>query len=413
MRATARGPRCRFASGGRASGSVPGCSQGTSFDRLRAHCPGARFALAKRKSAPRRPGARCSSQASVRPLNSATFASPHESRSAPVPSPVPRLSAEAHGTGEPPPCRSQLRWQAKARVPRFDEGHIAAVLHDGVRGYAAVSPVEPLSSSARFAALVGSPEVTPRGLRHHPGWRPVRAWRSSLPGGRRAERRSVPPPCAYPARADRGSSRDTLRRWSNWFVAPREVSELALGMLRVQRASPARQRPRRAGPRAVRGYRDNRTGSTALLGRALFADRAASGRAARRPMRLSGKRSSTSASRWSCPARTCCSSCWRVDRGGRILLNSPILIVGAMVVGPEFGPIARGRAASAPPGGALARRARRGLFARAHHHPRFPDHGPDPQRVHRGGHSLSNVISSPDFFNSSSPLARAWRGCCR
>ena len=113
-RATARGPRCRFASGARASGSVPGCSQGTSFDRLRAHCPGARFALAKRKSAPRRPGARCSSQASVRPLNSATFASPHESRSAPVPSPVPRLSAEAHGTGEPPPCRSQLRWQAYA-----------------------------------------------------------------------------------------------------------------------------------------------------------------------------------------------------------------------------------------------------------------------------------------------------------
>ena len=108
---------------------------------------------------------------------------PARSRSAPVPSPVPRLSAEAHGTGEPPPCRSQLRWQAKARVPRFDEGHIAAVLHDGVRGYAAVSPVEPLSSSARFAALVGSPEVTPRGLRHHPGWRPRARVAIFAPGG--------------------------------------------------------------------------------------------------------------------------------------------------------------------------------------------------------------------------------------
>ena len=190
---------------GSASGSVPGCSQGTSFDRLRAHCPGARFALAKRKSAPRRPGARCSSQASVRPLNSATFASPHESRSAPVPSPVPASQ-----------CRGAWNWGATAvpvsvalageseSAPFRRLGHIAAVLHDGVRGYAAVSPVEPLSSVRtirRACRLAGGDAEGPAPS----PWLAPSCARGDLRSrwGRRAERRSLPPPsCAQRARIE-------------------------------------------------------------------------------------------------------------------------------------------------------------------------------------------------------------------
>ena len=98
-----------------------------------------------------------------------------------------------------------------------------------------------------------------------------------------------------------------------------------------------------------------------------------------------------------------------------IFLDSPILIVGAMVVGPEFGPIAgfcvafvqrRGHL-----GGALAHRARGGLFARdsggLFHHARFPDHGPDPKRVHRAQSQLVERDRQPRLLHV---LRRRLRG---
>jgi hypothetical protein len=74
-------------------------------------------------------------------------------------------------------------------------GHIAAVLHHGVGGCAALSPVEPLSSvctrrrAGRLA--VGDAEGPARSP-----WLAPWCARGDLrsPGGRRAERRSLPPP---------------------------------------------------------------------------------------------------------------------------------------------------------------------------------------------------------------------------
>jgi hypothetical protein len=115
-------------------------------------------------------------------------------------------------------------------------GHIVAVVHDGVRGYAAVSPVEPLSSSARFAALVGSPEVTPRALRHHPGWRPRARVAIFPPVGSSSSASFVAP--AGRVRSVRGSVLPAGYAPSvvhMRIVAPREVSELALGIAAEER----------------------------------------------------------------------------------------------------------------------------------------------------------------------------------
>jgi uncharacterized hydrophobic protein (TIGR00271 family) len=89
-----------------------------------------------------------------------------------------------------------------------------------------------------------------------------------------------------------------------------------------------------------------------------------------------------------------------------IFLDSPILIVGAMVVGPEFGPIAGFCVA-------LVQRERRlawrSLVALAFGFPLaitvvflatlvFKATGVTPDEFSSADHSLSNVISSPDFF---------------
>jgi hypothetical protein len=121
------------------------------------------------------------------------------------------------------------------------------------------------------------------------------------------------------------------------IVAPREVSELALGMLRESESvcnviwlPGAAQEPagdviladvaREDASVTLSDLKEldiHRTGSIAVESsrpRSPCSPSApSSGRTARRPMRLSGKRSSRArASRWSCPARTCCSSCWLV-----------------------------------------------------------------------------------------------------
>ena len=90
-----------------------------------------------------------------------------------------------------------------------------------------------------------------------------------------------------------------------------------------------------------------------------------------------------------------------------IYLNTPILIIGAMVIGPEFGPI--GAACVA----AIQRRPRlalRSLLALVVGFPvgitatylaslLFKWTGLTPDEFSEASHSLSNVISSPDFFS--------------
>ena len=89
-----------------------------------------------------------------------------------------------------------------------------------------------------------------------------------------------------------------------------------------------------------------------------------------------------------------------------IFLNSPILIVGAMVVGPEFGPIAgfcvafvqRRRHLAARSLVALAAGfslAITAVYLTTH---AFRITGLTPSEFTERSHSLSNVISSPDFF---------------
>jgi uncharacterized hydrophobic protein (TIGR00271 family) len=89
-----------------------------------------------------------------------------------------------------------------------------------------------------------------------------------------------------------------------------------------------------------------------------------------------------------------------------IFLNSPILIVGAMVVGPEFGPIAGFCVAFVERRRLLAARS---LIALAVGFPLtiaavylatrvFRFTGLTPDVFTERSHSLSNVISSPDFF---------------
>jgi uncharacterized hydrophobic protein (TIGR00271 family) len=89
-----------------------------------------------------------------------------------------------------------------------------------------------------------------------------------------------------------------------------------------------------------------------------------------------------------------------------IFLDSPILIVGAMVVGPEFGPIAGFCVALVQREGRLAWRS---FVALAVGFPLaitvvflatlvFRATGVTPDEFSSADHSLSNVISSPDFF---------------
>jgi uncharacterized hydrophobic protein (TIGR00271 family) len=91
-----------------------------------------------------------------------------------------------------------------------------------------------------------------------------------------------------------------------------------------------------------------------------------------------------------------------------IFLNSPILIVGAMVVGPEFGPIAGFCVAFVQRRRELARRS---FVALAVGFPLaitatflatllFKATGLTPQHFSARDHALSKVISSPDFFSA-------------
>jgi len=89
-----------------------------------------------------------------------------------------------------------------------------------------------------------------------------------------------------------------------------------------------------------------------------------------------------------------------------IFLNSPILIVGAMVVGPEFGPIAgfcvalvqRKRELAARSGLALAVGFPLAITATYVATQIFKATGVTPDTFSQENHSLSNIIASPDFF---------------
>ena len=89
-----------------------------------------------------------------------------------------------------------------------------------------------------------------------------------------------------------------------------------------------------------------------------------------------------------------------------IFLNSPILIVGAMVVGPEFGPIAgvcvavvqRRRKLAIRSAIALAVGFPLAISATFVATLIFKATGLTPETFSEQSHSLSNVISSPDFF---------------
>ena len=109
------------------------------------------------------------------------------------------------------------------------------------------------------------------------------------------------------------------------------------------------------------------------------------------------------------------------DRLGRDLLDSPILIVGAMVVGPEFGPIA-GFCVALVETPAQARRAVAG-GARASASPlrsrsptswRWPSRRPARHRKFSFDDRPSPTRSpTRTSSRSSSRSARAWPGCCR
>jgi uncharacterized hydrophobic protein (TIGR00271 family) len=90
-----------------------------------------------------------------------------------------------------------------------------------------------------------------------------------------------------------------------------------------------------------------------------------------------------------------------------IYLNTPILIIGAMVIGPEFGPISAACVAAVQQRPRLALRS---LLALAVGFPvgigmtyvaslLFKWTGLTPDDFSEASHSLSNVISSPDFFS--------------
>jgi uncharacterized hydrophobic protein (TIGR00271 family) len=91
-----------------------------------------------------------------------------------------------------------------------------------------------------------------------------------------------------------------------------------------------------------------------------------------------------------------------------IFLDSPILIVGAMVVGPEFGPIAGVCVALVRRQASLARRSATALalgfpiaIAATYAATRiFTATDITPQRFTQADHQLSDIIASPDFFSA-------------
>jgi len=90
------------------------------------------------------------------------------------------------------------------------------------------------------------------------------------------------------------------------------------------------------------------------------------------------------------------------------MLGQPILIVGAMVVGPEFGPIAgvcvaivqRRRDLAIRSGVALVVGFALAITATYVATLIFKATGITPESFSEASHSLSNVISSPDFFSA-------------
>jgi uncharacterized hydrophobic protein (TIGR00271 family) len=104
-----------------------------------------------------------------------------------------------------------------------------------------------------------------------------------------------------------------------------------------------------------------------------------------------------------------------------IYLDSPILIVGAMVVGPEFGPIA-GFCVAAVHG--RPRLAARSFAALAVGFPLaigsvmlasaiFKATGITPDAFSAEDHSLSRTIASPDFFAAFVAFCAGIAACCR
>jgi uncharacterized hydrophobic protein (TIGR00271 family) len=90
-----------------------------------------------------------------------------------------------------------------------------------------------------------------------------------------------------------------------------------------------------------------------------------------------------------------------------IYVDSPILIVGAMVVGPEFGPIAGFCVAIVQPPRSLALRSfvalavglSAAIAATVVASVTFKATGVAPQQFTQTDHSLSQIIASPDFFS--------------
>ena len=89
------------------------------------------------------------------------------------------LAADEQEEADPPDGS-----RAKARVPRFDDwGTLRPCFMTAYVDTRQCRRSSRCRPSARFAALVGSPEVTPRALRHHPGWRPRARAAIFAPGG--------------------------------------------------------------------------------------------------------------------------------------------------------------------------------------------------------------------------------------
>ena len=176
-----------------------------------------------------------------------------------------------------------------------------------------------------------------------------------------------------------------------------------------RRPQGARHPARRLDRRRARRHADLRRGGSGREGGARACPRTPS----------SGRRSSSARARTP-SSRSASSPSWSLAMqiaAVGILLDQPILIVGAMVVGPEFGPLAglsvalvqrqrRPRAALAGrAGGRVSRSA--SLLALAHASLDLRGgRASFPRRLRPSDHPLTDFISNPDFFS----LLRRLRG---